>query len=208
MSLATGVGSMPGSDDRAYSEAVRVVLGELPDVPYVPELPGRGVTAGMTGRGLAVMSGLAADLQPAGWRLTSSSGADHRRAKSLLAQDLDAVEEQAQDISGIFKTQIVGPWTLAATVEKPRGDKLLSDRGARREVAQALAEGIGAHLADLRRRLRDVERWIVQIDEPMLASVVEEGAHRQWVRAASSGRPPGGVGPPGMGRCSDLRRWC
>ena len=169
MSAATGVGSLPGDD---YAEAVRLVLGELPDLPHVPELPARGVTAAMTGRGLAVVAGLAADLQPAGWRLTDSSGVDHRRARSLLAQDLDVVEELSQDYAGAFKTQVAGPWTLAATVEKPRGDKVLSDHGARRELAQALAEGITVHLADLRRRVRGVDRWIVQVDEPALAAVV------------------------------------
>jgi methionine synthase II (cobalamin-independent) len=182
---------------------VRVVLGELPDLPHVPELPGRGVTAAMTGRGLAVVEGLAADLQPAGWRLTDASGVDHRRARSLLAQDLDAVEELAQGYEGTFKTQVAGPWTLAATVEKPRGDKVLSDHGARRELAQALAEGVRSHLADLRRRLRGVDRMVVQVDEPALAAVVagqvptasgygrhrrvdlpEASAHLEWVVAA------------------------
>jgi methionine synthase II (cobalamin-independent) len=169
---ATGVGSMPGDDEHAYAEAVRLVLGELPDLPHVPELPGRGVTAAMTGRALAVVSGLGADLQPAGWRLTDASGVDHRRARSLLAQDLDAVEELAHDHTGTFKTQVAGPWTLAATVEKPRGDKVLSDHGARRELAQALAEGVRVHLADLRRRVRGADRWVVQVDEPALAAVV------------------------------------
>ena len=203
MTIATGVGSMPGATDADHAEAVRVVLGELPDLPHVPELPGRGVTAAMTGRGLAVVEGLAADLQPAGWRLTDASGADHRRARSLLAQDLDTVEELAQGHAGAFKTQVAGPWTLAATVEKPRGDKVLSDHGARRELAQALAEGIGSHLADLRRRLPGVDRWVVQVDEPALAAVVagqvptasgfgrhrsvdlpEASAHLEWVVAA------------------------
>ena len=200
MSTATGIGSMPGTD---FAEAVRLVLGELPDLPHVPELPGRGVTAAITGRSLAVVAGLAADLQPAGWRLTDASGVDHRRARSLLAQDLDVVEELGQDYAGAFKTQVAGPWTLAATVEKPRGDKVLSDHGARRELAQSLAEGITVHLADLRRRLRGVDRWIVQIDEPALAAVVnaqvptasgfgrhrrvdlpEASAHLEWVVAA------------------------
>ena len=203
MSTATGIGSMPGTTDDDLAEATRLVLGELPDLPHVPELPGRGVGAQMTGRGLAVVAGLAADLQPAGWRLTDASGADHRRARSLLAQDLDTVEELAQDYVGAFKTQVAGPWTLAATVEKPRGDKVLSDHGARRELAQALAEGIGEHLADLRRRLRGVERWVVQVDEPALAAVVnaevptasgfgrhrkvdlpEASAHLEWVVSA------------------------
>ena len=173
MTLATGVGSMPGDDSRAYAESVRLTIGELPDLAFVPELPGRGVTANMTGRALAIVDGLGVDLQPAGWRLTDASGIDHRRARSLLAQDLDQVEEQAQDYVGAFKAQVAGPWTLAATVEKPRGDKVLSDHGARRELAEALAEGLRGHVADLRRRLPGVERLIVQVDEPMLPAVLE-----------------------------------
>ncbi|MCY4727801.1 methionine synthase [Nocardioides sp. STR2] len=203
MTRATGVGSMPGTTDADHAEATRVVLGELPELPHVPEVPGRGVTAAMTGRGLAVVEGLGADLQPAGWRLTDASGIDHRRARSLLAQDLDTVEELAQDHQGAFKTQVCGPWTLAATVERPRGDKVLADHGARRELAQALAEGTRTHLADLGRRLPGVDRWIVQVDEPALASVVagqvptasgfgrhrsvdlpEASAHLEWLVAA------------------------
>ncbi|GAB3036907.1 hypothetical protein GCM10011376_32200 [Nocardioides flavus (ex Wang et al. 2016)] len=205
MTAGTGIGSMPGDTDAAHAEAVRLVLGELPDLPHVPEVPGRGAWASMTARGLAVLDGLAADLQPAGWRLTDVSGVDHRRARSLLAQDLDTVEELAQGYAGTFKTQVAGPWTLAATVEKPRGDKVLSDHGARRELAQALAEGVRVHLADLRRRLGGVDRWIVQVDEPALAAVVdgqvptasgygrhrsvdlpEASAHLEWVVTAIS----------------------
>ena len=172
MASATGVGSLPGDDDAAYAEAVRIVLGELPDLPHVPELPGRGAPATMTGRALAVVDGLGADLQPAGWRLTDSPGIDHRRARSLLAQDLDQVEEQAQGHAGAFKLQVAGPWTLAATVEKPRGDKVLADHGARRDLAQALAEGIGRHVRDVRRRLAGVDRLVVQVDEPALPAVL------------------------------------
>ena len=172
MTVATGVGSMPGSDDAAYVEAVRTVLGELPDLPHLPELPGRGTAATMIGRALAIVSELGADLQPAGWRLTDAPGVDQRRARSLLAQDLDRLEEQAQGYDGAFKVQVAGPWTLAATVEKPRGDKVLSDVGARRELAQALAEGLGDHVADARRRLRGVERLVVQVDEPALPAVL------------------------------------
>jgi methionine synthase II (cobalamin-independent) len=174
---ATGVGSMPGGDDAAFSEAVAVVAGELPDLPHLPELPGRGPHADLTGRALAVVADLGADLQPAGWRLTGgpgSSGVDHRRARSLLAQDLDVVEERLQGYSGRFKVQVAGPWTLAATVEKPRGDRVLSDHGARRELAEALAEGVRAHLADVRRRLPDAQ-LVLQVDEPALPAVLTGG---------------------------------
>jgi methionine synthase II (cobalamin-independent) len=172
MTLATGIGSHPGEDQRDFDEAVRLVLGEVPDLSYLPEVPGRGASASMTGRALAVVADLGADLQPAGWRLTDSPGIDHRRARSLLAQDLDGLEEQAQGYAGTFKVQVAGPWTLAATVARPRGDKVLADFGARRELAQALAEGLGAHVADVRRRLPQADRLVVQVDEPALAAVL------------------------------------
>jgi methionine synthase II (cobalamin-independent) len=169
---ATGVGSMPGEDTAAFEHAVRVVLDELPDLPHVPEVPGRGAQASMTGRSLAVLADLGADLQPAGWRLTGGgAGVDHRRARSLLAQDLDVVEEHTQGYAGRFKVQVAGPWTLAATVERPRGDRVLADHGARRELAQALAEGLRGHVADVRRRLPDAE-IVVQVDEPVLPAVL------------------------------------
>lgn len=171
MTAASGIGSMPGEDASDYDEAVKVVLDDLPDLPYLPELPGRGVHADMTGRALAIMSDLGADLQPAGWRLTDAPGADHRRARSLLAQDLDVVEERAQGFGGRFKIAVTGPWTLAATVERPRGDRVLADRGARRELAQALAEGLRVHIADVRRRLPDAT-FVVQVDEPALPAVL------------------------------------
>ena len=74
MSLASGVGSHPGDDQRDFDEAVRIVLGEVPDLAYLPEVPGRGAHADMVGRTAGLLSGLAADLQPAGWRLPTRPG--------------------------------------------------------------------------------------------------------------------------------------
>jgi methionine synthase II (cobalamin-independent) len=175
MTVATGVGSLPGDDEHAYDEALQVVVGELAPphgLPHLPEVPGRGPGATMTGRALALVDGLGADLQPAGWRLTDAEGVDQRRARSLLVRDLDRLEEHTQGLTGAFKVQVAGPWTLAATVEKPRGDRVLSDVGARRDLAQALAEGVRTHVADLRRRLPGVDRLVVQVDEPALAAVL------------------------------------
>ena len=170
MTLATGVGSFPGTDP---DEAVRIVVGELPDLPHLPELPERGATASMTGRALAVVAELGADLQPAGWRLTGSGpGLDQRRARSQLGQDLDMLEESLQGFTGHLKVQVTGPWTLAATVERPRGDKVLADHGNRRELAQALAEGVRDHLADVRRRVPGAGPLLLQVDEPALGAVL------------------------------------
>ncbi|WP_322938184.1 uroporphyrinogen decarboxylase/cobalamine-independent methonine synthase family protein [Nocardioides bizhenqiangii] len=174
MTLATGVGSFPGTDQRDFDEALRVVLGEL-GLPFLPEVPGRGAGAAMIGRTIGLVTELDADLQPAGWRLTGTSGApalDQRRASSLLGQDLDTLEEHAADHPGPFKVQVAGPWTLAATVERPRGDRVLADHGARRELAQALAMGVADHVADVRRRLSRTTRIVVQVDEPALPAVL------------------------------------
>ncbi len=168
MTTATGIGSMPGED---VTRTVKLVAEVLPDLPFLPELPARGPIADLTGRAAAVVSDLGFDLQPAGWRLTDAPGVDHRRARSLLAQDLDVLEEEFQGYAGRFKVQVAGPWTLAATVEKPRGDKVLSDLGARRDLAQALAEGVRVHLADVQRRLPGAE-LVLQLDEPALPFVL------------------------------------
>jgi methionine synthase II (cobalamin-independent) len=158
---------MPGDD---FGDAVQTVLGEVGELPYLPELPGRGVHAAMTGRTLALVTEIGVDLQPAGWRLTDASGIDHRRAASLLAQDLDTFEELRPERLDAVKVQVAGPWTLAATVERPRGDKVLGDIGARRDLGQALAEAVSTHIADVRRRLGPA-RIVVQIDEPVLPAV-------------------------------------
>lgn len=168
---ATGIGGMPGEDLR---ETFHTVLGEVGDLPFVPELPARGAPAGMTGRSLAMLEGLDVDLQPAGWRLTTGESRDHRRARSLLAQDLDVVEELLPASTPVLKQQVAGPLTLAATVERPRGDRLLADHGARRELAESLAEGIGHHISDLRRRAPHAS-FVVQVDEPALPAVLAGG---------------------------------
>ena len=129
----------------------------------------------MIGRGLAVLEGLEADLQPGGWRLGVGSGSDFRRARSLLAQDLDAAEELLADHGGPLKIQVAGPLTLAAQVERARGDKLVADHGARRELAESLAEGLTVHVADVRRRFGRAEQIVVQVDEPSIAAVLGGG---------------------------------
>jgi methionine synthase II (cobalamin-independent) len=165
---STGIGSWPGQD---LAEALRITFSECPELPYLPELPARGVGSGLVGRGTAVLSGLALDLQPAGWRLTGSPGRDQLRARAILRDDADQLEEAAQDYAGPFKIAIVGPWTLAASVERPRGDRILADHGGRRELAQSLAQGLAELITDLGRRLPGLE-LIIQLDEPLLPAVL------------------------------------
>ena len=165
--VTTGVGSWPGTD---LADALKIAFAECPELPYLPELPARGAHAQLVGRTTAVLSGLAVDLQPAGWRLTDASGRDHRVARSTLRSDLDLLEELAQDYEGRFKLSFAGPWTLAALMERPRGDRVLADAGARRDLGQSLAEGLVDLVAELRRRLPRLE-LLLQLDEPLLPAV-------------------------------------
>lgn len=165
--IVTGLGSMPGTDFRA---TLGQVLELLPELPFLPELPERGPGAGMVGRGVALFSGLAADLQPSGWRLSPTGGHQQAAARDLLRHDCDDLTELAAGRTGAIKLSVCGPWTLAACLELPRGGRVLGDAGARRDCGQALAEGLATLLADLRTRLPQA-RWIVQVDEPMLPMI-------------------------------------
>jgi methionine synthase II (cobalamin-independent) len=164
----TGIGSWPGAD---MMDAIKIAFAECPDLPYLPELPARGPEAEMIGRSTAFLAGLAVDLQPAGWRLTDASGRDHRLAINTLRADLDMLEEHAQGYQGTIKLSVAGPWTLAAMMERPRGDRVLADYGARRDLSQSLAEGVAQLVAELVRRLSDVE-FLIQLDEPLLPAVL------------------------------------
>ncbi|WP_092196471.1 methionine synthase [Blastococcus tunisiensis] len=168
---ATGVGSLPGADP---AEALRQVVGELPDFAHLPELPARGPGADLIGRSAALLVDLAFDLTPAGWRLVPRAGIDQRRAEELLARDLDALHDVADRWTGPFKVQAAGPWTLAAGLERTRGDRAVVDAGARRDLAQSLAEGLTAHVAAVAARVPGAA-VVVQLDEPSLPAVLQGG---------------------------------
>src|SRR5260370_5728460 len=166
---ATGIGSMPGTDP---AEAMRVVAGELPDFPYRPELPDRGPGADLPGRTAALLVDMPAEVTPRGWRLAERPGRDLARARSMLASDLDVLEEVLQGYEGPLKIQLCGPWTLAATLELTRTMNMaLADPGAVADLTASLAEAAAAHAADMARRVPGAP-LVVQFDEPALPSVI------------------------------------
>ncbi|MHC1560065.1 uroporphyrinogen decarboxylase/cobalamine-independent methonine synthase family protein [Actinomycetospora sp. C-140] len=167
---ATGLGSWPGTDRQ---EAARTIVGEVPGLPYVPELPARGAGADMIGRAAAMLVDLAVEVWPSGYRVVRRPGGDQRRAEDLLARDVDALDEAlgaAGATPPAVKCQVAGPWTLAAGVELHSGHRVLTDRGAVAEFAASVAEGLGTHVAELARRTG--APVVVQIDEPTLPAVL------------------------------------
>ncbi|MBE7160736.1 MAG: vitamin-B12 independent methionine synthase [Williamsia herbipolensis] len=170
--VATGVGSMPGTDPRAVAD---VVAGEVA-LMHLPELPARGRGADMIGRCAALLVDMPMDVGIHGFRFAGSGSALRRRAHDLLRSDLDALEEiwETRGLGGPdawVKTQVTGPFTLAAAVETASGHKAVADRGAWADVVGSLTEGVADHARELSTRLD--ARVVVQIDEPSLRAVVD-----------------------------------
>lgn len=160
---------MPGTEVRDWATRIS---DQLPALPHVPELPQRGPGADMIGRTLGLLSEISPDFSAAttvtGWELSAASR-QMRRARSLLSEDLDAVEQAWAGHSGLAKQQVAGPFTIAATVEFA-GRKLLADRGLVADLVQAWQEMVGLHREALAKRLSAT--WLIQMDEPLLPAVV------------------------------------
>ena len=163
---ATGVGSWPGSTPR---EAAEIVIGELHRLPHLVELPDRGVGADLIGRAGGLLVDIAIDTVTRGYRIAARPGAVMRRARSLLDEDIDALEEAWEKAGGadcVVKVQAPGPITLAAQLELANGHRAITDAGAVRDLTASLAEGVSRHRAEVSRRLSTTV--VVQFDEPLL----------------------------------------
>jgi methionine synthase II (cobalamin-independent) len=160
---------MPGTD---VEQTCRYVFGELPDLPFLPELPERGPGADMTGRTAALLVDMPVQTTTGGWKLADRPDRAATRAAGYWSQDLDTLEEVAEGYAGAVKIQCCGPITLAATLELTRRlDPALADPGAFADLTESLAEGLAAHVADVRRRV-PAATVILQLDEPALPAAL------------------------------------
>ncbi len=163
---------MPGGNPL---ETAQLIFDEVPDLPFLAELPGRGPGADMIGRTAALLVDIAVEVTPGGWRIADHPGRDMRRARSMLSSDLDAMEEVLNGYQGPLKIQLAGPWTLAATIEQPHSLKVaLADPGLVNDLASSLAEGAKAHVAEVAKRVPGAT-LLVQLDEPSLPAVAHGG---------------------------------
>lgn len=170
---ATALGPWPGEDP---VEAARIIRGELgsPHLPFLAELPDRGVGSDALGRTASLLVDLAADVQPFGWRLVDRPGKDFRRAASAVSTDINVLADVAgaEDTpAGDFKVQLLGPLSLAAGLHLHNGERSLLDYGARRDIAASLAAGVAEHLARISSAVPGA-RLVVQLDEPDIAAVL------------------------------------
>lgn len=162
---------MPGTD---FREVTRMVADLMPDLLAWPELPQRDSSSAIAGRTLGLLE-QPCNLSSDGWRLAAARDAAQQRAARWWRLDLDDFEELTQDHRGVVKVALAGPWTLASSVRlaHPTMDHVIADAGACRDLAQALAEAIVELVRRLRRRLG--RALIVQVDEPVIAAVLDGG---------------------------------
>jgi methionine synthase II (cobalamin-independent) len=165
---ATGLGSLPGTD---IAEAQRLIIGELPDLPHLAELPGRGPGADMIGRTAGLLVELPVQIYVGRWQMALRPGRDQRRIADLMERDLDQLSEQADRFAGTVKVQAAGPWTLAASLDLQIGGRMLRDAGAVRHLTDSLAEGLHRHVAEVQKRLPQAS-VLLQLDEPSLPAVL------------------------------------
>src|SRR5437763_1190570 len=123
---ATGLGPFPGTDPLEAARIVFAELGDPPGLPFLPELPARGVGADPVGRTAALLAGLHVEVGTGTWRFVTRPGRDEQRARTALTTDLDALEEAVQGYAGPAKLRLVGPWTLARAIEPANGAEALA----------------------------------------------------------------------------------
>ena len=157
-----GLGELPGT---SISNAADVVAGETGDLRQLPILPARGIdpiglTAGM-------LPGMHVDVGPRSWVLTTRPQLRTRRVWDRLEADLDQCEQVWGTRVDAVKVQVAGPWSLAASLELSNGHRAITDRGALRDITEALIAGTRDYVADVARRF-DTQVY-VQLDEPLLA---------------------------------------
>ena len=183
---ASGLGDFPGDD---LGEAMSRVEGELgsPHLSFLPHLPALGWKSTPLARTLAVCEGLAFDGASFGWRMVHSGGRGAR--ESALAQDrllsdinllADRVGAQkkrfgsGQNTAAVYKIQLVGPLTLAASIYLPGGERAISDAGASRDLLESFLEGLERWVDSLREALQAPRALIaVQLDESEFQRLME-----------------------------------
>ncbi|GEM_PF-267591 len=171
----SGTGAWPGTD---VLEAQSTVVGDLVDapsevagLPFTVLLPARGPWGDRVGHAAALLAELPAELGPHGWKLADRPGGDLGRARAYVREDLDALAVAAHGYTGPLVLPVAGPLTLAASLYLARGDRVLSDAGAVRELAESIAAGIGEHVAAVHRSVPGAQVTVL-LHEPLLAQVV------------------------------------
>lgn len=178
---ATGIGSVPFTDPEA---AVALILEQLPEVPFWPQLVRRGYAEDMVPQGARGLPGLVADPEARLVRLNPEGSREIALAEFyevLWQDDLDPFALAPEEAAGFFalcraatgrmpaplglKGQVVGPVTFAGMVKDDQEKPILYDR----ELTQAVSLGLAKKAAWQAHRFRQLgAEAVVFFDEPIL----------------------------------------
>ncbi len=157
-------------------------------MPFLPHLPALGWRATPLARTLAVCEGLAFDGVSFGWRMVHSGGRGAREsalAKDRLLSDINLLADRVgaqkkrftsgvEGSAAVYKIQLVGPLTLAASIYLPGGERAISDAGASRDLLESFLEGLERWVESLREALQSPQALIaVQLDESEFQRLME-----------------------------------
>lgn len=177
--VAYGLGEVPGT---SMAEAADMVLGETGDLVHLPQLPARGLGSDVVGRTAVLLAGIHVDRGPRSWIMSPRPQLLTRRSRDLGERDLEVCAEVWNRKAGLLKVQVTGPWTLAAGIELGNGHKVITDRGALRDLTDSLILGVREYLTHLAHSLdlaagpgglyaADRPLVVLQIDEPRLPEI-------------------------------------
>jgi len=184
--LATGIGSLP---HLKTSEAIKLILKFVPDIPFWPQLPRRDSREGMVSQfseGLPCLKFNGRDLvyspldrekelesfysDVISFQEGKKEDLDRFKITSEYAQGLHAFYDtlknsDAKDIIKCIKCHITGPFTFAASVKDEKGSVLMHDK----VFMQAVTEGLKMKALWQMRFFEEFgKKIIVFIDEPYL----------------------------------------
>lgn len=144
----------PGDDPFTGHRTSLDVLAQTPSgidgIAALLALPARGPWAAPVGRTLAIAASMTASLEPHGWRLGLTSDGTQLRAGRMLGGDLEALALAAVGHEGPVTVPVVGPYSLAASVWLPVGERVLADGVALADLVASLQHGVLDHAAALR----------------------------------------------------------
>jgi methionine synthase II (cobalamin-independent) len=179
--LATGVGSLPFKDP---GEALDLIFKYIPNAPFWPQLPKRGIREGMVEQYSEAMPGLRMtddglffdsktaeqDLEVFYERIISRDTGYFKISEAYSAglyAFVDMLKKRSLNSVEFIKCQVTGPFTFAASIKNEQGAALLHDD----ILMQAMAKGLvmkAQWQIDLLRQFK--KPLILFIDEPFLGA--------------------------------------
>ncbi|WP_449244046.1 hypothetical protein [Desulfobacca acetoxidans] len=180
---ATGIGSTPFLDSHA---AARLILDNLTEMPFWPQLPQKGFLEDMVPQGAGGLPLMRLDSEQRLVRLDERADREEGLTdfyEAVLQLDLDRFGLSPDEASGFYalleelpasggggpeyvKGQIVGPITFATIVKGADGKAILFDQ----ELTQAVTQGLALKAAWQAAKIRETgRRAIIFFDEPSLS---------------------------------------